>query len=236
MTTIAPGPRPSARHVTAPPASPQLFTLENVRWGTYERLLHDLDGQHVRITYDRGRMVLMSPLPWHERVKRLIGRMIELACLELAIPISSLGSTTWKRKDLNRGLEADECYYVQHEHLVRRKKRIDLASDPPPDLAVEVDITHHPVHRPSVYAALGVNEVWRYGGKRVEFLKLGTDGKYSPIPASEAIPRLTPEVINRFLAMFGTTDETSLMRAFQEWLRTPHEKPRQGRSRRRKRG
>ena len=84
--------------------------LENVRWETYERLLRDLDGQNVRITYDRGRMVLMSPLPWHERVKRLIGRMIELTGVELNVPISSLGSTTWKRPDLARGLEADERY------------------------------------------------------------------------------------------------------------------------------
>ena len=174
----------------------------------------------------------MSPLPWHEKVKKLIGRMIELASLELMIPVSSLGSTTWKRRGLKKGLEADECYYVQHEHMIRGKKRVDLDRDPPPDLAVEVDITHHPFDRPSVYAALRVNEIWRYDGKRVTFLKLSNDGSYRPIDASEAIPALTPQVIDRFLAMFESTDETSLMRAFQEWLRTPsHEKPRRKRRR-----
>jgi Uma2 family endonuclease len=230
MTIIAPkAPNVPANKRLPREQAPQLVALDNVRWETYERLLRDLDGQNVRITYDRGRMVLMSPLPWHEKVKTLIGRMIELAGLELIIPISSLGSATWKRKDLARGLEADECYYVQHEHLVRRKKRIDLATDPPPDLAVEVDITHQPADRPSVYAALGVNEVWRYDGKRVEFLKLGADGIYRAIPASEAFPELTPEVINRFLGMFGTTDESSLMRAFQQFLRKSRQrKPRRG--------
>lgn len=207
--------------LTPPDGAPgEWFALDNASWELYELLLRDVDGQNVRITYDQGRMVLMSPLPIHEKVKKMTGRIIEMAAVELDIPCACLGSTTWKRRDIGKGLEADECYYVQHEAEVRDKTVFDLTRDPPPDLAVEVDITHHPVDRPSVYAALGVNELWRYDGARMHFMKLGADREYHPIEASEAFPALTPDVINRFLRMIGTVGDTQLMRQFRDWLRT----------------
>lgn len=104
----------------------------------------------------------MSPLPTHERAKKLIGRLIEALSLERNIPISSLGSTTWKRQDLLKGLEPDECYFIQSERLVHGRFDLDLSKDPPPDLAVEMDITNHPMDRLAIHAALGVGEVWHY--------------------------------------------------------------------------
>ena len=113
MTTLAPEFRSSRRRRSSPAPAPRFFVVENIRWETYERLLRDLDGQNVRITYDGGRMMLMSPLPWHEKVKKLIGRMIELASLELMIPVSSLGSTTWKRRGLKKGSGRRKVGYSQ---------------------------------------------------------------------------------------------------------------------------
>jgi Uma2 family endonuclease len=196
-----------------------MITLENVSWELYELLLRETEEQHLRITYDQGRMVIMSPLPRHDKVKTLIGRMIEMAALELDVPISSFGSTTWKRKDLAKGLEADECYYVRNEPVVRGRVDIDLKRDPAPDLAVEVDITHQPVDRPSIYAALGVAEIWRYDGMRVEFLLRGERG-YTTAPRSLAFPQLLPEDVTRFLAMFAGAGENDVMRQFRDWLRT----------------
>jgi Uma2 family endonuclease len=203
------------------PVPGECVVLDGVTWERYEQLRDETDaaGSHVRITYDQGRMVLMSPLPIHEKVKKIAGRLIELTAVELDIPCACLGSTTWKRRDLRKGLEADECYYVQHEAQVRDKTKFDLTRDPPPDLAIEVDITHHPLDRPSIYGALGVNELWRYDGRQMHFLKLGDDGRYHPIEASEAFPLLTPVVINRFIGMIGTVGDTQLMREFREWLR-----------------
>lgn len=194
--------------------------LENISWETYEALLRDLGEQHVRVTYDRRRMALTSPSNRYEWVKTLTGGMIELTILELNIPARRLGSATWKRRDLEKGLEPDECYYVQHERQVRGRDEIDLSVDPPPDLVVEVDVTHNPLDRPSIYAALGVNEVWRYDGKQIHFLKLTSEGRYEPIDRSEALPVLTPDVIGRHLMLARSTDETSIMRAFRDWLRT----------------
>jgi Uma2 family endonuclease len=192
--------------------------LDDVSWELYEQLREETDHQNIRITYDEGRLFLMSPLPKHEKVKKLTGRMIELASLERNIPIASLGSTTWKRKDLRKGLEADECYYIQHESQVRSLEEFDLRRDPPPDLAIEVYISYNPLDRPSVYSALRVPEIWRYARDRYEFLLGEADGTYRPVSRSSALPFLTPGDIDRFIEKYGTIDETTLMAEFRQWV------------------
>src|SRR5207302_937212 len=172
----------------------------------------------VRITYDRGRMGIVSPLPIHERIKKILGQMIELATLEAGIDRASLGQTTWRRRDLAKGLEADECYYIQHEPQVRGRDDIDLKRDPPPDLVVEVDIRHASPDRASIYAAMGVPEVWRYDGERVSFLRL-EQGKYEIVNRSDALPFITSDDVNRFLLMFPATGEVKLISAFRDWVR-----------------
>lgn len=202
------------------PAPGGVIGFENSSWEDYETLLRETDGQHVRITYDRGRMVLLSPLPIHEKVKKLAGRMIELATFELEIPVSSFGSTTWRRQDLARGLEADECYYIQNEPRVHGRTDIDLKHDPAPDLAVEIDITHVPIDRPSVYASLGVRELWRYDGERFTFLRRTAANTYEAIAASDALPFMTPQIVDRFIPLLMANENAGL-RAFRDWLRKP---------------
>jgi Uma2 family endonuclease len=200
-----------------------ILVLDNVSWETYELLIRDTAEQHVRITYDQGRMVVQSGLsPGQQRTKRVSGRLVEMATLERDIPIRSFGSTTWKRQDLAKGLEADECYYIQNEPRVRGRTDIDLKRDPPPDLAIEIDITHVPLDRPSVYAALGVGELWRYDRERFSFVHRTPEGKYETIPASAALPLMTPEIVDRFVGLM-LADENAGLRAFREWLQTAAE-------------
>lgn len=199
--------------------APATFAIDNASWELYELLLRDVEQQNVRITYDQGRMVLMSPLPIHECIKSFAGRLIVMAALELDIPIRSFGSTTWKRQDLAKGLEADECYYIQNEPVVRGRTDVDLKKDPPPDLAIEVDITHNPLDRAGIYGALGVREVWRSNGMRFEFLSRTEAGTYDGIERSVALPFMTPAVVDRFVALL-LADENAGLRAFREWLRT----------------
>jgi Uma2 family endonuclease len=206
---------PSA-HAPAP-EQPSMLVLENVSWKTYESLLRDTQEQRLRITYDQGRMSVMSPLPKHEWIKVVVGRMIGIMALELNIPMCSLGQTTWKRRDLLKGLEADECFYIQHEPQVRGRDDLDLNSDPPPDLVIEVDITHHPMDRAAIYAALGVPEVWQFDGTRVKAMKL-EGGKYVPIETSPAFPFLRAVELERLLMMRASGDETGAMRAFRDWV------------------
>lgn len=193
--------------------------LSNISWETYERLLEELDNRPIRLTYDRGDLEIMSPSEPHERFKRLIGRMIEQLTLELDIPMRSCGSTTYRSQLEARGLEPDECYYIANEQRVRHKKAADLKVDPPPDLAVEVEISRSALDRMAIYASLGVPEVWRYDGQRLRVSVLEEDGQYADAPRSPSFPFLPLDVIERFLGESEGKDETSWMRSFRDWVR-----------------
>src|SRR5688572_19407238 len=116
----------------------QHIVLEGMSWEFYEKLLRDIGERRVFVTYDAGRVEIMSPLTEHEYWSRVILRLIHTLTFELNIEIVSLGSTTFRRKDRAKGLEPDECFYIQHAAKVLGKKRLDLRRDPPPDLAIEI--------------------------------------------------------------------------------------------------
>ena len=195
------------------------FLLKNISWQTYEALLKDLESQRgIRLTYDRGLLEIMTPLAPHERNSRLIGRLVEALTEELNIEICSLGSLTCKREDLARGLEPDECYYIQNEPVIRSLEQIDLNQDPPPDLAIEIDITSSSINRLALYASLGVPEVWRYDGSRLIIYQL-EGGEYRVCDRSSTFPLITSSEIIRFLELRKSNGETTLIRLFREWVR-----------------
>jgi Uma2 family endonuclease len=145
--------------------------------------------------------------------------LLEVLTLELNIPIQSLGSTTFHRRDVEGGLEPDECYYIRNEPLVRGKKRLDLANDPPPDLAIEIHITHSSLNRQEVYAALKIPELWRFDGEVLEVSQLQPDGRYALQTSSASFPSLPLPELQRFLDLAETTDETRWIRSFRDWVR-----------------
>ena len=113
--------------------SPDRVILQDISWQTYQSLVEDFERQpSIRLTYDRGTLEIRMPLDPHETYKKLLGRLIEAATEELDLEIRSLGSRTCDRQDLARGLEPDQCYYIQNEPLVRGIEQIDLAKLPPP--------------------------------------------------------------------------------------------------------
>jgi Uma2 family endonuclease len=199
--------------------SPDRVILPNISWQTYQSLIRDFEQQPaIRLTYDRGNLEIRMPLDPHETYKKLLGRLIEAATEELDIEIRSLGSHTCDRADLARGLEPDQCYYVQNEALVRGVEQIDLNRFPPPDLALEIDITSSSLDRLSIYAALGVPEVWRYDGQNLTILSL-QNGEYISQSSSLALPFLQAEDLPRFLALRNTMGETSLVKQFRQWVK-----------------
>jgi Uma2 family endonuclease len=199
--------------------SPDRVILPNISWQTYQSLTRDFDQEPaIRLTYDQGLLEIRMPLDPHETYKKLLGRLIEAATEELDIEIRSLGSRTCDRKDLAKGLEPDQCYYIQNEALVREVEQIDLNQFPPPDLALEIDITSSSINRMSIYAALAIPEVWRYNGQSLVILKL-QNGEYINLDRSIAIPILTAEAILRFLALKNTIGETSLVKQFRQWVK-----------------
>ena len=196
----------------------QHFVMEGASWELYDRLLRDIGDRPIRVTYDTGRLELMSPLPEHESPKKFIGRMIEMLTFELMMPVSCLGSTTFRRKDKAKGLEPDECYYFKNERLMRARKRLNLKKDPLPELVVEIDITSRSVPREPIYAALGVPEIWRYEGSKLECLHL-IGGDYRVRKHSLVFPFLEPSELQRVIERLEEKDENSVLREFIAWVR-----------------
>jgi len=195
------------------------FVFWDVGWDGYLSLLKMVENRRVRVTYDRGHVELMAPLPIHERYKSLIGRMIEAITEELDIQAVAVGSTTFYSEELDRGLEPDECYYLANAGRVRDWKRIDLNVAPPPDLAVEVDITGSSLNRLGIYAALGIPEVWRFDGVSMSVLILQQDGTYAPNETSLIFPFLSMSDLVAFLRGYDPNNDTRWGRSFREWVR-----------------
>jgi Uma2 family endonuclease len=150
----------------------QRLVLANVTWPAYQKITQGLAEKPVRLTYDRGALELMVPSTGHERFKSLIGLVVCILAEELNRVIGSFGSFTHQREDLARALEPDQCFYLSHFPAVRGKREIDLARDPPPDLAIEIEISRSVLDRLSILAALMVPEVWRFDGERLRVLLL----------------------------------------------------------------
>jgi Uma2 family endonuclease len=202
----------------APPES-QVLRLSAIDWPTYTRLLHILSPWRLRLTYDRGELEIMSPSYLHESSGGFLGRLVEAYTEELGLPIAGGKSTTFRRRGQRKGLEPDECYWIANEHRVRGKTRIDLRVDPPPDLAIEIDVTRSSLDRMAIYAALKVPEVWRFDGQSLTFNELQPDGSYAVTPKSRAFPALSPADLLSFLALQGQMDENTIIRQFRAWIR-----------------
>lgn len=195
------------------------IVLSDISWKLYEQLRENEENWHVRMAYDNGRLELMSPSPDHEAVTKLVAQMIEALTAELRIPRRSLRSTTWKRRELGKGCEADECYYIQNHNRVRQRRNVDLAVDPPPDLVVETEISRSAVQRMRIYAALGVPEIWRWRKKGLTAYSLGNDGKYVEREFSLNLPMLRVKELEAFLDFELAADESDWILKFRAWVR-----------------
>jgi Uma2 family endonuclease len=194
--------------------------LHNVSWLLYERLLaeHE-DRSSPRFAYDRGELEISVPSYEHEELNRLIDNFIAIVALEWNIEYCNAGSTTFKREDLERGFEPDSCFYVQHAGQVAGKKRLDLTVDPPPDLVLEIDITHPSLDKLSIFAAVGVPEVWRYDGDHIRMLRLA-GSSYVEHEGSLVFPSLQSEHLAELLAASQQMSRTAWLRHVRTWAQT----------------
>jgi len=196
----------------------QNLLLKDINWQMFETLLNDLgDTRATRLSYSKGMLEIMAPMAVHEVGKKIIGNLVEIILEELDIEFWAVGSTTFKNEEMVQGIEADECFYIQNEAVVRGKDRIDLSIAPPPDLAIEINFSSRT--RFNNYEMLGIPELWRYNGKTLEINVL-KEGHYITSETSSQFPTIPViEEIPRYLEKSKTAGRNTTMRAFRSLIK-----------------
>lgn len=197
----------------------QQLLLKDVSWQMYESILEELgERRATKVNYSQGLLEIITPLLEHEDDKVIIGDLVKALLEELDIEFVPLGSTTYKNKQMSAGVEADQCFYIQNEAAIRGKKRIDLTIDPPPDLALEIDITSRT--RLNNYEALGVPELWRYDGQSLEINVLES-GNYIKSNISHNFPSLPlEEIIPQYVEQSKIKGRNATIKAFRSWVKS----------------
>jgi len=196
----------------------QSIVLYGIDWESYEKFLEAVGERRIFLTYDRGKLEIMAPLWNHEWWKRRVGYLLPVLGHELKIKVQGGGSTTFRRRDLERGLEPDECFYIQHAVQMAGQRQLDLARDPPPDLALEIEITTSALDRMGIYAALGVPEVWRYDGNVLHVHQLQPDGEYAERSTSANFPTLPLAAFVDFLNQTQNVTDDEILEVFRDWV------------------
>ncbi|MDB9525977.1 Uma2 family endonuclease [Oscillatoria sp. CS-180] len=175
-----------------------------------------LDNRNIRFTYLQGKLEVTIPLEIHEFSARLIEKFIWILVVEYGLKVKTMGSTTLDRESLGRSAEPDNAYYIQNQPLVAGRD-VDLDQDPPPDLVVEVDITHTDIDKLDLYAAMNIPEFWRYNGEvwRIYTLR---DRAYQEVEASPTFPQVPKLKLYEFLAT-ARQDEVEAELALRQWVR-----------------
>jgi Uma2 family endonuclease len=204
-----------------PPDDEQWFVIAGIDYATYVKVNDAFGDDSPRMTFDGERLILMGNSSRHARWSRLFGRLICTLTQELKLPVISCGDMTCRTERSQRGLEPDECFYIQNEPALRGRLDLDLDADPPPDLAIEVDVSRQSVGRLPIYAKLKVPEAWRFNGQEVLMYVLQADGNYQLTDRSRAFPHawLTGARLARWIAKSQDHDENALLSKFRRWVR-----------------
>ena len=229
VATQSPTTRPAAKSSAdrlidlLPELSPgQSVAMTDLCWGDYLRVLAGRDRlrRGARVTFDAGRLEIMTISSPHDRLKYYLGRIIDTLSEELSIEIVGQGQTTISREDLDRGFEPDAWYYVQNATRMRTTRDLDFTRDPPPDLAVDVEISRSALDRLDLYARMGVPEVWRHDFTTLTVLHLNADATYSERLTSLSFPQVPLSGVGVAIAEAEAHGSLIAFRNFRAWVRS----------------
>ncbi|MCY7347295.1 MAG: Uma2 family endonuclease [Pyrinomonadaceae bacterium] len=194
--------------------------LNDISWAEYEMFLKDFEERAGwRLAYDGGKLEIMPPLMEHETPALSVDMLVRAYCEHFDLTLESAGSTTFRRELKKKGVEPDDCFYIQSaDKVIGKVKSLDPKNYPAPDIALEVDITHGSLAKFPIYAALEVPEVWIYDGETVAFYELDREN-YRQISRSRALPLLAAETLTGFLELSRTEGQTFALKSFRGWLK-----------------
>lgn len=196
----------------------QQMLVKDISWQQLENILAEMgERRATRISYSHGWLEIMVPLPEHEKDKEYIGELVRVLLDKLQIDFEPFGSTTLKNERMLQAVEPDTSFYIQNQAAVIGKNRIDLNIDPPPDLAIEIDITSRT--RFDNYEILGVPELWRHTPQGLE-ISILQEGKYIKSQSSPNFPNIPiVELVNEYVQQCLTIGRSQAMRNFRGWVK-----------------
>jgi Uma2 family endonuclease len=220
MTTMVREPVRTTETYAVRPDAEQRLVLDTVDWQSYLAIGKALaDQPGLRLTYDQGSLEFMTTSPRHEICKKHLARFIEIMAEELNRPFATAGNMTFQNEALGKGLEADDCFWFEHEAAMRGKLTWDLQADPPPDLGLEIEITRSALNRMAIYAALRVPEIWRFDGQSLKVHRLQANGTYQQESGSQIFRGIPLDEMVSFLNMAESSDLLTVIRLFRQWVR-----------------
>jgi Uma2 family endonuclease len=212
------GPSEANGWAGATPIPPeQHFVFHSLTWERFQQFCQTFPDTHFRLTYDRGRLEILATTALHARLNRLLLSLLLILTEELNVPRWSGGDMTCGREDLGRALQPDDCFYLANEPRVRG---LSFPADPPPDLAIEIEVSQTVLDRLAVLAALGVPEVWRFDGQQLRVLRLQGDATYAEMERSQFFPQMPlQELVDSVRERQGTIEEGRVMKDLRAWVR-----------------
>jgi Uma2 family endonuclease len=211
MTVI----EPPLQQINSEGEGVQRFIFNDADWNFYESVGRNLGERHVFATYYKGRLEVVTVSLLHERITDLLVIMVRVLAEETSLPLGGAGMTTLKRMDLDAGVEPDSSFYTTHELQMRGKSELDLEKDPPPDLAIEVEVTRRLGARKSIYRDLGVPEVWVYSSAGGLNFMVKQGESYGQVDRSPTFPMISPQEIAKFVSEWVGQDQTAFTKAFR---------------------
>jgi Uma2 family endonuclease len=200
----------------AAPVPDVSLLLQEVPWEVYQLLRSAESNRHLRMTYEAGALEIMSPSRKHGKISTFFAALITEWAVRHALEVEFGGDTTFAREDLSQGLEPDHCFWIARQAAVRGRDEIDLAVDPPPDLALEIEVSRSSLPKLPIYQALGVPEIWRWRQERLEILVLGEKGEYAEQTASIVLPGFPVRMAEEFIRQRDQASDTALLRQFRK--------------------
>jgi Uma2 family endonuclease len=173
------------------------ISIHNLSWQDFETIVTDLGEQrNTRVAYYQGTLDIMSPLAIHERPHRIIADIVKAILDSQGRDWEDFGSTTFKRPEI-AGVEPDTCFYIQNVNRVQGCTNMNLSIYPPPDLAIEADVTSKTTL--NAYIAIGVPEVWIYKDRQLT-INILSENSYVPSSSSLvfsdlSITQLIPQLV-----------------------------------------
>ncbi len=194
--------------------------LYDVPWDSFVKVIDALPGRSLRVGYDRGTLEIMNVSAKHGRGQSFLSRIVTALAEEFDVELEGVGNMTCLREDLSKGIEPDDAWYVgENAVALQGRDEIDLDVDPPPDLAVEMEVSRTVLNRVGILAALRVPEIWRFNGECVRFLILQSTGDYAERDESRAFPGLKSSDLTPFFARKREAGARIALREFREWVR-----------------